>query len=278
MASGGSCPSGGARIRPDRAERSAWTGRFDNMGEYLDMQAEIGISKHQGGLPATRQLLALCHVERAREVLDVGCGIGVGPACIARTHDCRVVGVDLSPRMIQWARRRAREEGVEDRVELRVADLLDLPFEADRFDVVVAESVLGFVGDKPRAIRELVRVTRPGGYVGLNEAVWLGEIPDDVVQLARDLGGTEVLGAQDWRAIWGGSGLGDRVVKIRRIDPLVEVRSRMRWTGLWWLVRAWGRGGCLLVTKPEIRHSYKTVASGGKALDHSGYGLFVGRK
>lgn len=247
------------------------------MGEFLDMQAEIGISKHQGGLPATRQLLELCHVERAREVLDVGCGIGVGPAYIARTQDCRVVGVDLSPRMIEWARRRVQQEGVEDRVELRTADVLDLPFETDRFDVVVCESVLAFVGDKARAIRELVRVTKPGGHVGLNEGVWLEEIPDDVVRLARDLG-TEVLTAQDWRALWEGSGLQDRVVKIRRVDPGVEVRSRMRWIGLGWLVRAWGRALCLFVTKPEIRHSYKAVASGGKAFDYWGYGLFVGRK
>lgn len=58
------------------------------MGEFIDVQAEIGISKHQGGLPATRQLLGLCHVERAHEVLDVGCGTGVGPAYIARTRGC----------------------------------------------------------------------------------------------------------------------------------------------------------------------------------------------
>ena len=47
--------------------------------------------------------------------------------------------------------------------------MLDLPFEADRFDAVIVESVLAFVDDKPRAIRECIRVTKPGGYVGLNE-------------------------------------------------------------------------------------------------------------
>jgi SAM-dependent methyltransferase len=248
------------------------------MGEFIDMQAEIGISKHLGGFPATRQLLDLCHIEVASEVLDVGCGIGVGPAHIARTHDCHVVAVDLSPKMIEWARRRVREEGVEDRVELLVADVLELPFEADRFDVVVAESVLAFVDDKPRAIQELVRVTKPGGYVGLNEFVWLGEMPDDVVQLTHDLG-TLVLGAEGWRAALDGSGLQDQVVKTRRLDPMVELRSRMRWIGLRWMVRAWGRALLLLATRPEIRRLYKTVASGaGKAFDSSGYGLFVGRK
>lgn len=246
--------------------------------QFLDMQAEIGISKHIGGLPATRELLSMCHVRDAREVLEVGCGIGVGPVCIARASDSHVVGVDISERMIEWSRRRAREEGVEARIELRIADVLALPFEADRFDAVVCESVLAFVSDKERAISELVRVARPGGYVGLNEGVWLEEPPDDVTRLARDMGITEIPSALAWRALWERSGLRDRVVKLRRVDPAVEVRSRMRWIGLWWLVRAWGRGLRLVVTRPEIRSSFRTVASGGRALEYTGYGLFVGRK
>ena len=46
-------------------------------GSFLDMQAYVGITKHIGGLPATRALLALCHVDDAREILEVGCGICV---------------------------------------------------------------------------------------------------------------------------------------------------------------------------------------------------------
>jgi ubiquinone/menaquinone biosynthesis C-methylase UbiE len=53
--------------------------------------------------------------------------------------------VDISEKMIEWSRRRAREEGVEDKVEFRTADVLDLPFQADQFDVVIVESVLIFV-------------------------------------------------------------------------------------------------------------------------------------
>jgi ubiquinone/menaquinone biosynthesis C-methylase UbiE len=146
-------------------------------GGFLDMQAYVGITKHIGGLPATKTLLSLCHVERARELLEVGCGIGVGPARVARAYDCTVVAVDISERMIEWSRRRAREEGVQDRIEFRVADVLALPFESDRFDVVLCESVLAFIADKERTIRELVRVTKPDGHVGLNEAFLLTEEP-----------------------------------------------------------------------------------------------------
>ena len=84
---------------------------------YLDLQALAGISKHDGGFPATRELLAMCHIEDAKEVLEVGCGIGVGAAYMARTHGVRVVAVDLSEKMLDWARQRAQREGVADQDE-----------------------------------------------------------------------------------------------------------------------------------------------------------------
>lgn len=247
------------------------------MADYLDMQAELGISKHQGGFPATRRLLELCHVERAREVLDVGCGIGAGTAYIARAYGCRVVGIDRSPRMIEWARERARREGVDGLVELRVADLRALPFEADRFDVVIAESVLAFVDDKAAAIREMARVTRPGGYVGLNELVAAADVPEDVMTVARDMG-TDVAAEADWRAMLEASGLGERVIETYRIDPVQEVRRRMRWIGFGWMVRAWARAIWLLSTRPDLRESVRTVMGGAKALDAWAFALLVGRK
>jgi len=247
-------------------------------GEFLDMQAKVGITKHIGGLRATKDLLAMCHIEDAGEVLEVGCGIGVGPAYIARTYGCHVVGVDASERMVEWSRQRAREEGVEARVEFQVADVLALPFEAGRFDVVFCESVLAFVGDKERAIREMVRVAKPGGHVGMNEGLFLEDPPDDVARVAHEMGIAEIPSAPAWRALWDGSGLQDREVKLRRVDPRVEVRSRLRWIGLGWIARAWARGLRLYLTEPRVRHSFKVAASGGKALEWTAYGLFAGRR
>lgn len=51
---------------------------------FLDMQADVGVTKHIGGFDATDELLSLCHIEDAREVLNVGCGIGVGSTYIAK--------------------------------------------------------------------------------------------------------------------------------------------------------------------------------------------------
>jgi SAM-dependent methyltransferase len=248
------------------------------VGEYLDFQAEVGITKHTGGPGATRELLALAGADRAEEVLEVGCGIGVGTAALARHYRCRVVGVDRSPRMVEWARRRARERGVADRVELVVADATALPFEDGRFDVVIAESVLAFVADRATAVREMVRVTKPGGRIGISESIWTRPLSPELAALARDMG-ADVQPAETWRALCAEAGLQELAVRLRRIDPAREVRNRLRWVGLSWAVRAWARTLWLVLTVPESRSAIRTLYGPGmQVFDCVGYGLFVGTR
>jgi ubiquinone/menaquinone biosynthesis C-methylase UbiE len=247
------------------------------IGEYLDFQSLVGITKHMGGAGATKELLAMCHVDEARDVLEIGCGIGVGPANLARAHRCRVTGIDRSPRMIEWARKRAREHGVDDRVTLRVADVTDLPFEDGTFDVAFAESVLAFVGHQSLALREMVRVVRPGGHVGFNESIWTRDLPPEVEAMARDMG-AEVQPVATWRSLCEQAGLDDLVTRLRRVDPAVEIRNRLRWVGLSWAIRAWARTAVLYARDPAARESLATFYGPGMSVfDHLGYGLFVGR-
>lgn len=247
--------------------------------EYLDMQAYVGITKHVGGIEATNELLARCHIADAREVLNVGCGIGVTSAYIAKKHGCHVVGVDISEKMIEWSRRRAREERVESEVELRVADIRELPFEASRFDVVIVESVIVFVEDKARAIRECVRVTKPGGYVGLSESCWTEEPSRALAALARRDLGTEVPTAEAWQALWAASALKDRTFTIHQIDVRNEVSTRLRWIGARWALRALWRLMHLYLTKPTARPSIKAqFGTGMESVKTLAYGVFTGRK
>jgi len=246
---------------------------------FLDMQAHVGVTKHIGGLGATDELLSLCHIGEASQVLNIGCGIGVGPAYIARRHGCRVVGVDISEKMIEWSRRRAREERVEDKVEFRTADVLDLPFEADQFDVVICESVLIFVEDKSRAIQECVRVTKPGGYVGLNEGCWTRQPSPEMVAQVKDAIGPFIPTVETWQALWEASGLQERVVRICQVDPRTEVKSRIQWIGWRWILGAWGRALRLYITNPAIRRSIKEMFDvPPEVFQYAGYGLFAGRK
>jgi arsenite methyltransferase len=246
---------------------------------YLDMQAYVGITKHIGGRAATDELLALCHIARAREVLVVGCGIGVSCAYIAKKHGCRVMGVDISEKMIEWSHKRAREERVEDKVEFRAADVLDLPFEDNRFDAVLVESVIAFVDDKARAIRECVRVTRPGGYVGLNESFFTVPPTAATSEIVRRELGVDIPLVQTWQALWDVSGLHNRVVNLHRIKARHEIRDRLQWIGARWTLEAFGRLFRLYLTQPAARQSLKAqFGSSAGSLSTMGYGIFVGRK
>ena len=107
--------------------------------------------------------------------------------------------------------------------------------------VVVVESVLGFVEDKARAIRERGRVTKPGGYVGLNESFWTEEPSPEIIAQARRQLGVDIPTVGTCQALWEASGLRDRVTRIHQIDARKEIQGRLQWVGARWALRAVGR-------------------------------------
>ena len=109
-------------------------------------------------------------------VLDVACGTGTA-ALVAARHYCQVTVIDFVPRLLERAAVRARAEGHD--VELRVADAQELPFDDDRFDVVLSVYGVQFASDQRRAAQELLRVCGPGGRIGLASPVphgWSGDL------------------------------------------------------------------------------------------------------
>jgi len=245
---------------------------------YLDIQAEAGITKHMGGYAATDALYHLCHLEDAQEVLEVGCGIGVGPAYIAKRFDCRVTAVDISEKMLSWARQRARHEGVVDRIVFRKADVGELPFGDDRFDAIIVESVLAFVEDKEAAIRELIRVTKPGGYIGLNESYWIQQPPPELLSYSTSIGPCIITEAE-WRTIWGATPLEERTIQAHSLEAKQEVRDRIKWVGWRSILPAWGRVLKLLLTNPRSRDAIKEQLNiPTELVSYMGYALFLGRK
>jgi sarcosine/dimethylglycine N-methyltransferase len=113
-----------------------------------------------------------------QRVLDVGSGNGAAPIYLARQQQCRVVGLNLSERENEFARQRAQEEGVGDRVEIRYGDFHDLPFADGEFDVVWSQESLLHAVDKPRVLRECFRVLRPGGRLVLSDLLMRDDVPE----------------------------------------------------------------------------------------------------
>ena len=252
---------------------------------FFDFAAEVGLTKHLGGLEATEKLVELCHIEQGKVVLDVGCGAGVTPVYLAKRHGCRAVGVDISKRMIERSEERARRERVGDQTEFRVADAQTLPFDDALFDAVMTESVTAFPEDKQRAVTEYVRVTKPGGYVGLNESTWLKTPPPpEIVAWASQEVGAQVqpLTHEAWAQLLENAGLSELVVSVHSIDVRNETRGILKRYGCLGMVRTLTRAARLYVRSAAYRRFVKRVGSQGVAPEHLneyfGYGLYVGRK
>lgn len=114
---------------------------------------------------------------RARDVLDVGCGVGHWGRTLAPIlpPDARLTGIDREARWVEAAAAKAAERGLTERFRYQVgtADALDFPDAS--FDLVTCQTVLIHVRDAAAVVKEMTRVTRPGGVVLLaepNNAVW----------------------------------------------------------------------------------------------------------
>ena len=105
-----------------------------------------------------------------QRVLDVACGSGTA-ALVAERRYCDVTGIDYVPGLIERAEVRAQAN--RQSIDFRVGDAQDMPFPDDSFDVVLSVYGVQFALDQERAARELLRVCKPGGTIGL-----AGPIPE----------------------------------------------------------------------------------------------------
>ena len=124
-----------------------------------------------GGHRSTDELFGLAELTSGDSVLDVGCGVGVTGIEIAQRFGSRVTISDKSKLMLAQARANVEQAGLSGRVDVDWSDIVSLPNDDDTFDVTIVEAVTMFV-DRERAIREVVRVTKPGGRILDHEFCW----------------------------------------------------------------------------------------------------------
>ena len=140
-----------------------------------DVAALIAGLEARGGTPAQvrlrRRFLRFVPVRAGARVLEVGCGSGVVLRDLAALVGRRgaVVGVDHSRAVLAAARRLCGPARDCAPITLRLGDGARLPFAAGRFDATLGITVLLHVADPIVVVREMVRVTRAGGRVGLQD-------------------------------------------------------------------------------------------------------------
>ena len=121
----------------------------------------------------SQAIVEMAALSPAVDVIDLACGTG-NAALLAAIRGARVVGIDASSRLLELARERARTQGVD--VDFRGGDLLDLPVADASADVVLSVFGVVFATDPAQALREVRRITRPGGRVLVSAWVPAGPI------------------------------------------------------------------------------------------------------
>lgn len=127
---------------------------------------------HPAGFKGTDKLAELCKIGKDTEVLDVACGKGTSAYYLSRKFGCPVTGIDISEVLLRQAERLARKKKMENKLTFKIANAENLPFSDNEFDVSILQAVLVLVDNKKQAIKEAIRVTKPGGYVGILELSW----------------------------------------------------------------------------------------------------------
>ncbi|HXZ43200.1 MAG TPA: methyltransferase domain-containing protein [archaeon] len=117
-------------------------------------------------------------IHAGESVLDLGCGAGFDSFFAGQLVGLKgqVVGVDLSPEMLAVARAAQAEAG-SPQVEFCQAPVEALPFPDASFDIALSNGVLNLVPDKPAALREILRVLRPGGRLQACDIGLVGDRP-----------------------------------------------------------------------------------------------------
>lgn len=103
----------------------------------------------------------------ATSILDVGCGVGHWHRALAQVlpSSTEITGLDPEPKWVQGAQERARRAGLGSRCRFVQGDAMALPFADGSFDLTTCQTVLIHLADPKGALREMMRVTRPGGLV-----------------------------------------------------------------------------------------------------------------
>ncbi len=242
---------------------------LENLIESEDVRLEI---LHPGGLEITRELAELCHIGKDKKVLDVASGTGESAFYLQQNFGCSIVGIDISDYMIEKARRKAIENGVI--IEFKKGDAHDLPFIDNTFDAVISECTTCLL-NKERAIGEMVRVAKRGGYVGIHDICWKEGTPAYLKQRLVELEGERPESLEGWKNFFEKAGLKDVIIVDKSFLITDWIEQIMKKMGIFAQIKIFLK----IITRWGLK-GFNTLMESQRIFQsqYAGYGIIVGRK
>jgi ubiquinone/menaquinone biosynthesis C-methylase UbiE len=230
---------------------------------------------HPGGIDKTDEMAIMCNIGKDKKVLDIGSGKGVTTCYLAQKYECEVIGVDLSDRMIEYAKEMAKEKGLKDKVSFKRINEHNLPFEDENFDIVLAECTTVLL-DKEKAFLEFLRVTKHDGYIGDLEMTWQKLPPKELEERVYDIWeGFRTMTLEEWKDFYERMRMDDvKTVDFSETIPDME-KAMKKELGIKGMIKM----GCSILLRSDLRkamNEYREIFK--EYSDYIGYGYVIGRK